>query len=82
MAECTAKLRPFSSINDVEITCDKTDEGHERHEGVLRDYLGKGSATAIFWFESDRRNFHGEWPGKCDFRTCVLPRGHHGDHAF
>lgn len=83
-SECDAAIRPFP--NDTEVRCEVTENHARIHEGALRDYAYPGSQTAIQWSEDDRRNFHGEWPGLCqhggwDASTCVLPRGHRGNHA-
>lgn len=74
---CTARIRPFP--NDTEIVCGLIGE-HAPHRGTLRDYAGPGSASIIDWWETDRRNFHGEWPGPC-LTNCTLPAGHRGNHA-
>lgn len=74
---CTARIRPLS--NDTEIACALAGE-HLEHEGTLRDYAYAGSATTVSWFEDDRRNFHGDWPGLCP-ADCTLPAGHRGNHA-
>jgi hypothetical protein len=73
---CTARIRPF--LGDTEVTCELTG-GHEEHRGTVRDYAGPGSRTIVGWFETDRRNFHGDWPGRCS--ACTLPVGHRGRHA-
>lgn len=79
-AVCDAKIRPMT--DDSEIPC-TYEPGHDGdHRGVIRDRAYIGSATAVSWQENDRRNFHGEWPGRCsNVGHCVLPAGHHGRHA-
>ena len=76
---CDAATRPFIPENDTEIRCE-LDGDHDMHQSTLRDYAYPGSATAVKWHESDRRTFHGEWPGPCP-ENCTLPLGHRGNHA-
>lgn len=78
MSECGAGIRPF--LNDTEVRCDRT-EPHAMHGGEILDYAGAGSRTRVEWQEHDRRTFYGEWPGRCFIGGCVLPTGHHGEHA-
>lgn len=77
---CDARIRPFP--HELELMC--TREFHNgsdtRHESVVADYAYPGSRTVLTWFESDRRNFRGEWI-ECPERACGLPCGHRGDHA-
>lgn len=82
---CDAAIRPLP--NDVEIRChvdhpippDRHFIENVEHEGTLHDYAGPGSTSMIVWFETDRRTFHGEWPGPCSKpNPCVLPNGHRG----
>lgn len=75
---CDARMRPFP--NDTEISCEIDNSAHSEHKGTLHDYAYPGSATVFHWSESDRRTFHGTWPGPCP-ELCVLPAGHRGDHA-
>jgi hypothetical protein len=61
-----------------------TDPAEAKHRGTLSDYAYPGSRTIVEWAETDRRTFHGEWPGVCpgdSFSTCVLPVTHRGEHA-
>jgi hypothetical protein len=74
---CDARIRPFT--NDAEVVCEE-EENHNQHVGVLRNYAYAGSKTTIRWFESDRRTFHGCWPGPCEDPNCPLPLGHRGGH--
>lgn len=74
---CSAKTRPF--VGDTECSCELDDDHHVQHIGVIRDYAYEGSSTRLVWFEDDRRNFHGVWPGNCS-DTCSLPSGHRGNH--
>lgn len=80
---CAAKIRPFP--NPTEVTCERGDERHDEHRAVLRDYAYPGSETVLTWFESDRRNYRGEWspcpPLSRDGIHCVLPAGHSGRHV-
>lgn len=82
---CDAKIRPFSQASRSEVACeyDDGDGMHGPHRGVLHDYAFPGSETKIDWWESDRRTYHGDWPGACP--DCVgpvaLPRGHAGSHV-
>ena len=73
-----AKIRPLT--NDIELTCECDEPGHSQHHSTLREYAFPGSATTIYWTESDRRNFRGDWPGTCKDRKpgCVLPAKHRG----
>lgn len=76
MSECTAGIRPLP--NDTEIRCEVDLAGPHEHSGVLRNYAYPGSKTTIWWLDSDRRTFHGDWPGLCELGPCTLPLGHHG----
>jgi hypothetical protein len=79
--KCDAKIRPFP--NDTEVKCEASGQ-HDMHYGYLRDYAYKGSVTRMEWTESDRRNYHGDWPGLCyaaSENRCILPSGHRGSHA-
>lgn len=73
---CDAHIRPFPGPE--EFTCDELGV-HDSHRAKIRDRAYPGSLTTLVWHESDRRTFHGEWPGDCD--SCVLPLGHRGNHA-
>jgi hypothetical protein len=74
---CDARIRPFP--NDTEVECGITGI-HNLHIGDLNDQAYPGSKTTIRWFESDRRTFHGEWPGACaKTKACMLPNEHRGD---
>lgn len=76
---CDAAIRPFAPVNVFEIRCDITGPTHDRHQGTILDYAHPGSKTSISWFESDRRNFHGAWPGDCHAtQGCILPEHHRG----
>ncbi len=77
---CTAKIRPFRPVNDYEVTCERTDL-HNSHRAVIRDYAYPGSATELDWRDEDRRTFRSEW-AECGWTDCILPGGHHGDHAL
>jgi hypothetical protein len=79
-ARCDAYMRPFP--NPTEIRCTR-EQGHsdDLHKGEVRDYAYPGSKTVMTWADSDRRTYHGEWPGPCDSAGCILPLGHHGRHA-
>ena len=74
---CDAKIRPFTDL--TELACEVELDGPHTHSSTLRDYAYPGSASVITWFEDDRRNYHGEWPGACF--NCTLPVGHRGNHA-
>lgn len=74
---CDAKIRPFP--NPTEVACE-ADGDHDQHFGVLRDYAYPGSETRLQWLESDRRTYHGDWPGACESAGCPLPLGHGGNH--
>jgi hypothetical protein len=76
---CDAKIRPLP--DDIELQCNADHSGPGGlHQAVLHDYAYPGSTTTIYWQEGDRRNFRGEFT-PCDQSTCLLPAGHHGDHA-
>lgn len=78
--KCDAHMRPFP--NQTEVACRLEGNDHAEHSAILRDYAFHGSETEIRWFESDRRNYHGEWPGRCELdMRCILPNGHRGNHA-
>lgn len=77
---CDAAIRPFP--NELEVRCEiDSNVEHRNHKAVLRDYAYQGSETTIEWFESDRRNYHGKFPGYCR-DSCTLPLGHAGSHAL
>lgn len=76
MSRCPWKIRPFP--NDTELHCLDADDGHNRHTANLLDYAYAGSKTVITWIHGDRRQFTGDWPGKCTIGPCTLPSGHHG----
>jgi len=76
---CDARIRPFP--DDRELACE-LDGDHERHRTTLRDMAYPGSSTTVDWDETDRRTFHGDWPGACWSTGCRLPRRHRGDHAL
>lgn len=78
---CDAKLRPFRPINETELACGNGLEEHTTHSSTLKDYAFPGSRTIMSWHEDDRRNFHGEWPGDCESKDCILPLNHRGIHA-
>lgn len=87
---CDARIRPFRPINETEVSCAVEDTDHEidpdHHRGEIKDYAYPGSVTTINWYQDDRRNFHGEWPGICqtavfDNVVCLLPRNHEGNHS-
>jgi len=77
--ECDGKMRPF--VGTTEIRCERKADGHEQHAAVLLDAAYPGSETRIVWFDSDRRTFHGDWPGDCE-DGCILPFGHRGNHTY
>lgn len=76
---CDARIRPMRPINETEVLCEEPDGHVSGHQGTLRDYAYRGSATTMSWLDGDRRTFHGEWPGGCP--DCILPLGHRGGHA-
>lgn len=79
---CDATIRPFGH-KDVELVCEKEGSDHEEHLSVLKDYAYPGSKTKLAWSETDRRNYHGTWPGRCyGFAGCILPLGHRGGHSI
>lgn len=84
---CDAGIHPFTPVHpEVELRCEVSGEHTDsiKHAGVLRDYAFPGSQTTIAWLDSDRRTFHGEYPGDCpgdSFSKCILPVSHIGEHA-
>ena len=73
---CDARIRPF--MGDTEIACGRKGT-HDQHQGAIRDYAYPGSKTEVSWYEGDRRNYHGDWPGRCTTTAaCVLPNEHPG----
>lgn len=76
---CDAKIRPLP--NDTELVC-AAEDPHVQHRAILKDYAYPGSQTTIYWYETDRRNFRGEWKRCLDLSDCLLPNGHRGHHAF
>jgi hypothetical protein len=76
---CDAAMK-LDYHDNIELRCE-LERPHREHQSVLRDYAFAGSVTLITWWEEDRRNYHGEWPGACEVTDCRLPQGHHGDHA-
>lgn len=78
---CDARIRPFPVGNDTEIACELAADHPDTigHHGELRDYAYPGSSTVLVWMDDDRRNFRGDWPGRCQqVAGCVLPTGHVG----
>ena len=77
---CTARIRPFHPVNEIELRCElETAHPTYSHASTLRDYAYPGSRTVMSWVEDDRRTFHGEWPGNCSVTVgCTLPAAHHG----
>jgi hypothetical protein len=76
---CTAKIRPFP--DDTEFTCSLGDHGLDvAHKAVIKNAVNPDGWTDLVWFEEDRRNFRGGW-ANCTSKICVLPEGHHGNHA-
>lgn len=77
---CNAKIRPFP--NDIEVECTKELPHSVYHQGIIHDQAYPGSETTLTWQESDRRTYHGRWPGECEKTgNCAMPDGHHGDCA-
>ena len=91
MSECDAAIVPFpvpaTGVGAREVRC-KLPAGHDPdgHAGTI-----PGTQTALNWMESDRRNYHGTYPGMCPLRAskqvgagrtsgpCILPTGHRGN---
>lgn len=79
---CTARIRPFIPVNDTELRCENLPGHIGGHAATLRDYAYPGSTTVLSWQDTDRRTFHGHWPGACtSLDGCTLPTGHHGNCA-
>lgn len=77
---CDAAIRPFPDKH-IELKCEVLTGTHTQHKHELKDYAYPGSSTVVTWFESDRRNYHGEYPGQCGTVIgCQLPVGHSGKH--
>jgi hypothetical protein len=79
MSRCSAKIRPFRTVNETELQCDREKHLDDAHRSLLKDYAFPGSETEIAWFEKDRRTFYGAW-SECPSTNCLLPRGHPRDH--
>ena len=79
---CDAAMRLFRPGNDTEVRCGMKADHPAEHVGSLHDYAYPGSRTEIHWSDDDRRSFRGDWPGSCSaWPACILPSGHHGNHA-
>lgn len=84
---CDAAMRPMVPVNEYEVRCqEQHDYGlADTHRGVISGFNPDGRSTMIVWMEDDRRNFHGDWPGRCSESfsgdQCILPQGHRGNHA-
>lgn len=82
--KCSARIRPFADTPIYECILNQED-GHDFHQGEIRDMAYPGSLTLLSWHETDRRNFRGDWI-PCDVHvpwqgSCTLPRNHTGSHA-
>lgn len=75
MEQCTAACRPFGP-DGLQVRCEQP-QGHPGlHSGHPRQ-----TVTLLCWDETDRRTYHGAWPGCCAASVaCVLPEGHRGSH--
>lgn len=74
---CDAAIRPSRQLNELEVRCNKPDNIHPKHEGIL-----SGTTTVVNWLDKSPFTFHGEWPGQCTASpACRLPNGHHGECA-
>lgn len=71
---CPAKIKAWKA-EDGEFRCRLADSPHPQHEAT-----GLYEHQTISWFDGDRRQFRGEFVA-CDESTCILPSGHHGNHA-
>lgn len=79
MEQCEAKLKVWSAP-DGEFRCRLGNVPHKEHQAT-----GLYPHQTIYWQDGDRRQFRGEFV-PCDFvnrdqAPCVLPSGHHGNHA-
>lgn len=74
MTVCAARLKAWSKP-DGEFSCRLPAGGHEEHVAT-----GLFEHQTIHWLEGDRRQFTGDFH-PCDQSTCILPAGHHGNHA-
>jgi hypothetical protein len=76
---CEAKIRPFPDYK--ELTCFLNEHKPEiKHVANIKNPERPSYSTDIYWYEEDRRTFRGDWI-VCDFESCILPGGHHGEHA-
>lgn len=77
-AGCDAKIRPLQT--PIELECvSPEDVPHVEHFAELRDFAYPGSLTTIHFLESDRRCYHGAYPGDCPTPGCTLPAHHPRD---
>lgn len=76
MSRCPWKIR-WASAEDAQCDKDAHLPGNTRHESKLPN-----GVTTLSWYAGDRREFTGDWPGRCTLkRGCVLHTGHRGSCA-
>lgn len=73
-ATCPVRLRAWAKPDGI-FDCRRA-AGHDE------DHVATGlfPDQTIHWFDGDRRCFTGDFVA-CDHSTCILPSGHHGNHA-
>jgi hypothetical protein len=71
---CQARLKAWTG-DDGLFSCRLDADGHQEHIAP-----GLFATQTIHWLEGDRRQFTGDFH-PCDQSTCLLPAGHHGNHA-
>lgn len=81
LSRCDARIRPFTDGTEIQCECHAAQHESHQHHGTVRDYAYPGSATTIYWYETDRRNYRGEWFHCFADRACILPANHRGDCA-
>lgn len=74
---CPVKIKAWPTASG-EFQCRLAASSHNEH----REHVASGISghQTIHWYDGDRRQFRGEFV-PCDQSTCILPSGHHGDHA-
>lgn len=72
---CPVRLRAWSKPDGI-FDCRKPAD----HDDGRHDANGLYPGQTITWYEGDRRSFTGPFVN-CDESSCLLPAGHHGDHA-
>jgi len=70
----TAPCKHKMAWGQIQLVCVKDAHPDDpEHAGILEQ-------TLVTWFDGDRRDYTGQLV-ECPWRGCLLPGGHHGDHA-